>query len=189
MKTIRLNYAFVFLLFIAAGAVAQTKKLSKTYQTPGDVKIEIDSRHTNVIIENWDRNEVQIEAILDGDTGNKENTQKILEAWDLSTSSSNGVVKIKSGGNLNMNAMDMNFNFDMAGLEKPLAQLPAIMEPLMNNLVGPILENISANPLPPELSENLKSIKFDYDAYKKTAINTWKNGKQKWIRNSERISR
>ncbi|MEO2064679.1 MAG: DUF4097 family beta strand repeat-containing protein [Christiangramia sp.] len=167
MKTIRLNYAFVFLLFIAAGAVAQTKKLSKTYQTPGDVKIEIDSRHTNVIIENWDRNEVQIEAILDGDTGNKENTQKILEAWDLSTSSSNGVVKIKSGGNLNMNAMDMNFNFDMAGLEKPLAQLPAIMEPLMNNLVGPILENIAANPLPPELSENLKSIKFDYDAYKK----------------------
>ncbi len=167
MKTIRLNYAILFLLFITAGTFAQTKKLSKTYQTPSDVKVEIDSRHTNVVIENWNRNEVQIEAILEGDSGNKENSQKILDAWDLKTSASNGVVKIKSGGNMNMDFDIASMNFNMQGLEEPLAQLPKLMEPLMNNLVGPILANISENPLPPELAENLKGIKFDYDAYKR----------------------
>lgn len=37
----------------------------------------------------------------------------------------------------------------------------------MTDLVGPILANISEHPLPPEFTENMKEMKFDYDAYKK----------------------
>ncbi|AVR45716.1 hypothetical protein C7S20_10880 [Christiangramia fulva] len=166
MKIIKLNLALVFLLFITAGGYAQTKKLSKTYNTSPDVSVSIDSRHTNVIIENWDKSQVQIEATLEGKNASKEEIQKMLDAWELKTSGSDSSVKIESGGGLygsmNMPLPDM----DMSGLKEPLSQLPGILEPLMNNL-GPLLANISENPLPPEFAEKMKDMKFDYEAYKK----------------------
>ncbi len=165
MKTLRLNYILLVLLFIGAGSIAQTKKLSKNYKTSAEVNVEIDSRHTNVIIENWDKNEVEIEAYLNAEGANKEETKKLLDSWDLETSSSAGVVKINSSGGMNMN-MNFDMDMDMSAL-KSLDKLPEMLQPLMTDLVGPILANISEHPLPPEFAENMKDMKFDYEAYKK----------------------
>ncbi len=164
MRTIKLKYVILSLLFITAGSFAQTKKLSKSYKTSQDVNVELDSRHTNIIIENWDRNEVQIEAYLEGDTGDKEMTKKLLESWNLKTSASNGKVTIESSGGNNMN---IDLDLDMAALEGSLSELPALLEPLMNDLVGPILANIAENPLPAGFAEDMEGMDFDYDAYKK----------------------
>ena len=164
MRTIKLKYVILSLLFITAGSFAQTRKLSKTYKTFPDVNVELDSRHTNIIIENWDRNEVQIEAYLEGDASDKEMTKELLNSWKLETSATNGRVKIESGGSSNMK---MDLDIDMAALEGSLSELPALLEPLMNDLVGPILSNIAENPLPPGFAEDMKGMKFDYDAYKK----------------------
>ena len=164
MRTIKLKYVMLSLLFITAGSFAQTKKLSKNYKTSSDVNVALDSRHTNIIIENWDRNEVQIEAYLEGDTGDREMTKKLLDSWKLETSASNGKVQIESGGNMNWN---MDVDIDMAELQGSLSELPDMLGPLMDNLVGPILSNIAENPLPPGFSEDMKGMKFDYEAYKK----------------------
>ncbi|GAA4316156.1 hypothetical protein GCM10023115_25810 [Pontixanthobacter gangjinensis] len=160
----KLKYVILSLLFITTGSFAQTKKLSKTYKTAPDVNLELDSRHTNIIIENWDRNEVQIEAYLEGDTGDKEMTRKLLDSWKLETTASTGKVSIESGGGSNM---DMDINIDMSALEGSLSELPDMLGPLMDNLVGPILNNIAENPLPPGFAEDMQGMKFDYDAYKK----------------------
>lgn len=165
MKTIRLNYALLMLMFITTASFAQTKKLSKNYKTSADVNVEIDSRHTNVIIENWDKNEVEIEAYLTAEGATSEETKKLLDSWNLETSSSPGMVKINSSGGMNMN-MNFDMNMDMSAL-KGLDKLPELLQPLMTDLVGPILANISEHPLPPEFAENMKDMKFDYDAYKK----------------------
>ncbi|MCB7481356.1 DUF4097 domain-containing protein [Gramella sp. ASW11-100T] len=166
MRTIRLKYVMLSLFFITAGSFAQTKKLSKNYKTSPDVNVELDSRHTNIIIENWDRNEVQIEAYLEGDTGDKQMTKKLLDSWKLETSASNGKINIESGGSVNWN-MDMDMDLGMAQLQPALSELPEMLGPLMENLVGPILNNIAENPLPPGFAEDMKGMKFDYEAYKK----------------------
>ncbi|PTX44114.1 hypothetical protein C8P64_0084 [Christiangramia gaetbulicola] len=200
MRTIKLKYVILSLLFITAGSFAQTKKLSKTYKTSPDVNVELDSRHTNIIIENWDRNEVQIEAYLEGDTGDKEMTKKLLDSWKLETSATNGRVEIESGGS---SSMKMDLDIDMAALEGSLSELPALLEPLMTDLVGPILNNIAENPLPPGFAEDMKGMKFDYEAYKKDGdkyLEKWeadfekKFGKEyevkmeKWAKNVEKNS-
>ncbi len=161
MKTIKLNYLMLSLLFITAGSFAQTKKLSKNYKTATDVNVAIEARHTNVIIENWDKAEVEIEAYLETDSATKEETKKLLDAWKLETSSSNGTVKIKSSGG----GSSMNLDFDMAALEGSLSELPALLEPIMTDLVGPILSSIADNPLPPEFTENMGDFYFYFDAY------------------------
>ncbi|MUP44200.1 hypothetical protein E0K83_00385 [Gramella sp. BOM4] len=161
MRTIKLNYMILCLLFITAAGFAQTKKLSKTYKTSENVDVNIDSRHTNIIIENWDKNEVKIEAYLETEGVDKETAQKMLEAWDLQTAANNGTVRIKSGGGMNM---DININ--MSELEGALSQLPEILEPLMENL-GPMISSMTSQPLPPEFTENVSHFRFDYEAYKK----------------------
>ena len=166
MKTIKLKYVMLSLLFVSVGSFAQNKKLSKNYKTSSEVTVELDSRHTNIIIENWDKNEVQIDAYLEGDTGNKEKTKELLESWDLNTSSNGNAVKIKSGGGSNWNG-SKELHIDLSGLEGPLSKLPGLLEPLMTDLVGPILSNIAENPLPPGFAEDMKEMKFDYKAYKK----------------------
>ncbi|TRO63950.1 hypothetical protein [Christiangramia sabulilitoris] len=165
MRTIRLKYVILSLLFITAGSFAQTRKMSKTYKTSPNVKVELDSRHTNIIIENWDRNEVQIEAYLEGDTGDKEMTKKLLASWNLETSGNSDRVTIESSGGSGKWKMDMDI--DMTALEGSLSELPDMLGPLMENLVGPILSNIAENPLPPGFADDMKGMKFDYDAYKK----------------------
>ena len=198
MKTIRLNHV-ILLLFISVAGFAQTKKFSKTYATNAEVNIEIDSKHCNVIIENWDKNEVSVEAYLEGDTGDKERTRELLDGWKLETTSSKSKILVKSGaGDLNL-----NFNMDLSGLQEPLAHLPAMMEPLMNNLVGPLLQSFAENPLPPELTQNMSAFEFDYEAYKKDGdkyMAKWekniesKFGKdfevkmEKWAENAEKNS-
>ncbi|MFD1095207.1 hypothetical protein [Salegentibacter chungangensis] len=159
MKTYRLNYILVLLLCCTAGVFAQTKKLSKTYKTNNEVTLSIDAKHTNVIIENWDRNEVAIEAYLNSGSKDKEEVKALLDNWKLETTGNPNRVSITSGGGMTWNA-----NMDLSSLEGPLSKLPEIINPLMENL-GPLLENIAQNPLPPEFHENMKELKFDYEAY------------------------
>lgn len=159
MKTYRLNYILVLLLCCTAGVFAQTKKLSKTYKTNNDVTLSINAKHTNVVIENWDRNEVAIEAYLNSDLKDKEEMKALLESWKLETTGNSNRVSITSGGGMTWNA-----DMDLSSLEGPLSKLPEIINPLMENL-GPLLENIAQNPLPPEFHENMGELKFDYEAY------------------------
>ncbi|SLJ93456.1 hypothetical protein SAMN05660445_01461 [Salegentibacter salarius] len=148
---------------------AQTNKLNKTYKTSDNVEVKIDASHTNIVVDYWDKNEVQIEATLETGEVAKEQTEDLLAAWKLNTSGSTSTVNISSGG-----GMQWNGDIDLSGLEKPLASLPQMLEPLMNNLVTPLLQSMGESmgegmgaPLPPEFSEKMGKIKFDYEAYQK----------------------
>lgn len=161
MKTCKLNFLIICLLCVTS-AVAQTNKLEKTYKTSPSVKVDLDATHTNLLVETWDRDEVQIEAYLEMEKGDKSAVKKMLDNWSLETSGNTGEVKITSRGG-------GSWNGEMAslpGLEGPLSALPEMLAPL-NEMMGPLLESISGNPLPPEFYENMGDMKFDYEAYRK----------------------
>ena len=63
--------------------------------------------------------------------------------------------------------MNMNLDLDLSGLEEPLSMLPEMLQPMMNELVGPLLANIAQNPLPEGFADDMEEMKFDYSAYKK----------------------
>ncbi|MBI6120029.1 hypothetical protein [Salegentibacter maritimus] len=165
MKTTRYNLMFALALCLPLTLSAQLNKLDKTYKTSNDVEVKIDASHTNIEVGYWDRDEVQIQAILEVDDTTKEKTKELLASWDLNTSGNNSVITISSGG-----GMLWNGDIDLSGLEKPLSSLPQMLEPLLNNLVTPLMESMGESfgaPLPPEFSEKMGEIKFDYEAYQK----------------------
>ncbi|GAB2779023.1 hypothetical protein [Salinimicrobium soli] len=159
MKTSKLKY-LIILLLCSTVAVAQTRKLDKTYKTNKDVTVNIDSKHTNVVVEYWDKNEVRVEALLETSGTDKKATEKALAGWNLSTSATASEVKINSSGGMSLD------NLDFAGLEGPLSQLPEMLMPLQD-MMAPILESIANNPIPPEAFANMGDMHFDYEAYRK----------------------
>ncbi|WP_029037949.1 YggN family protein [Salinimicrobium xinjiangense] len=157
MKIIRLKYLIVAMLCVTTG-LAQTSKLDKTYKTNKDVTVNIDARHTLVNVEYWDRNEVQVSAYLEG---SEENQNKALQSWKLDVDASAQEVKINSSA-----APGGPGDFNMAALQAPLAKLPEMIAPL-TQMMGPMLEGLSGNPLPPEFYASMSEINFDYEQYQK----------------------
>ncbi|NJW53686.1 hypothetical protein [Salinimicrobium oceani] len=157
MKIIRLKY-LILALFCTTASIAQTKKLDKTYKTNKDVTVNIDARHTLVSIEYWDRNEVQVSAYLEGA---EENKNKALESWKLDVNATAQEVRINSSG-----LPGGPGDFNMAGLQAPLAKLPEMIGPL-TEMMGPMLEGLSGHPLPPQFYASMGEIHFDYEKYQK----------------------
>ncbi|MFD0977905.1 hypothetical protein [Salinimicrobium gaetbulicola] len=160
MKIIKLNYLLVWLLSCAS-VFAQTKKLDKTFKTNADVTLNIDATHTNIEVEHWDKNEVQVQAYMELKGMDKEEMNRILKNWDLRASGNGKEVVVKSSG-----GMTWNGNIDMTAFEESLSKLPEIISPIQE-MIGPMLESISGNPLPPEFYENMGDLHFDYEAYRK----------------------
>lgn len=157
MKVIKLKTAIIALLCTTA-TLAQTSKLDKTYKTNKDVTVNIDARHTQVNVEYWDRNEVQVSAYLEG---GEENKSKTLQNWKLDVNASASEVRINSAA-----APGGPGDFNMASLQAPMAKLTEMIGP-MTQALGPMLENLSGNPLPPEFYASMGEIHFDYEQYQK----------------------
>ncbi|SFC73617.1 hypothetical protein SAMN04487907_10843 [Zunongwangia mangrovi] len=162
MKMHKLNYILLFLLGCAINvSVSAQDMMQRNYNVNSDVIVDVDAKNTNIIIESWDKNSVAIEAFINDGVPQNEAT-KMMDSWKLTTNGNKNKIQIRSKSDMNIN-WDVDISEDE--LNDALAQLPEIMGPIMNNLVNPILQNISENPLPPDLFENMGAINFDYEAY------------------------
>ena len=162
MKTIKSNILLLLFLVFSIGISAQNKKLDKSYKTKADVTIRIDAKYTNVIVENWDKNEVAIEAFLEGGDLKGEALKNTLNSWKLETSGTPDKIEINSGGGTSINS-----DLDLTSLNESLGGLGEMLAPIMTDMIAPMLENISKNPLPSEFYEKIGNMNFDYEAYKK----------------------
>jgi hypothetical protein len=158
MKTIKLKTAIIALLCATTG-LAQTSKFNKTFKTNKDVTLNINARHTQIDVEYWDKNEVQVSAFVEGGS---EKQDKNLESWRFDVDASASEVRIHSEA-----APGGPGDFNMAAMQAPLAKLPEMIAPL-TEMMGPMLENLMAHPpLPPEFYASVGKIDFDYQQYQK----------------------
>ena len=160
MKTYKHNFLLLLFVLFGANAFAQSKIMEKTYKVNPNAVVEINARHTNIQVDYWDKNEVQVTALVNTQDLEKEARKQVEEKWKPKVEASSNRIKISS------DAVVVLHNMDMAAIEAPLAQLPEMLAPLMENL-GPMLENITRNPLPPEFHQSMSGIKFDYEAFQK----------------------
>lgn len=178
MKQSKIIWSFLVALFIASGsayAQAKKEKLNERFSVNKDVSIDVDTRYADVIFETWNKNEVSVEAYVEG-----ENTSEAVRSWDLQVSGNSNNVRITSkGGYSDAKVYDRNdignINLDL-DLGEIIGQSLSIVEPLMNGLVGPLLEGISGQRLPDEFYEEMGKMKFDHEAYKRegrTYLNRW----------------
>jgi len=92
--------AIVVLLFGTIGLVAQSK-YKETFKVGDDVLVSVNTSHTNVIFETWNKNVVEIEAFVDGENLTEKEKEEIFKNWDLDVlGNSKKVVVTSNSGSL-----------------------------------------------------------------------------------------
>jgi len=146
-----------------SGMFAQNKqqKLSEKFVVNKDITINLNTSHTEVVFETWNKNSVEIEAYIEGDNITEDNKERLLQNW-----------RIEALGNsreITINSITGNFwSGKISASNSDNTDLPEFrrLEPVISDMLRPILRNIENNPMPSALSENLASMNFDTSKFK-----------------------
>ena len=179
MKTYK--HKIVGLLFLLSVSV-QAQKFDKTvkekFKVNSDVNLVINTVHTDVDIETWNRNEVSVVAVMEVEGVTEKEANKILKEWKFEALGNKKTVKISSSSNNFKFKYDYNFDFDF---DFPDVEVHEIDVPDLSGLEGlSVLAELPEMPELPELFEmpeiEIDGIDFDYEAYKNdsTYLNSYK---------------
>lgn len=142
------------LLFAGLYAQERKSKLSEKLNVNNDVVVNLNTSHTKVVFESWNKNTVAIEAFVEGDHINPEMAKHLLDSWQVDVSGNSREVTIKSITNSKWNGTITASNIRMG---EDLQQLK-IMSPMIADILGPYMENIANNPMPNALSEDVATV-------------------------------
>jgi len=178
MKINKHNFIWSFLLCTTVVfGQKQTKNISESFKVNKDVLVEINTKHSDVAVETWNKNTVSIQGFWEIDGMTKDEASKYFEGWDFEAlgNKSKVVITSKSSGNHYyshsdvFDDMDFDFDFDMESITHIegmfdgdfYSELPPM--PVMSPM--PPIEPLP--PFPAPAIGHLKEIEFDYEAYQK----------------------
>ena len=184
------SFAFVSLL----NAQKSDKKYVEEFKTNDNVLINVETRHTDIQIENWNRNVVLIEAYIVVEGATTDKAEEIINNWKFKaignkkeieiTSNSHGVwldkIKFSNGDELNFQKHALNFDFPEISVENlgildsfEIATPDALHFPEL--LVMPEIDDFDIE---------IKAPPFDYEEYKKDE-NYMKKWQEEMMKNIE----
>lgn len=170
MKNLKI---IVLMLFVTMSSIAQQKleKISQSINVDDEVVINLNTSYTNIEIDTWNKDIIQVEAYMESDKLSKEELHKAFENWKVNIDGSKTMVTIESESSLNswtngLTLFDDNSLDALKELEFKLADIPEM--PILENLVEANwnFDNMPQIPNLPELPKGMNNFNFDYDAYK-----------------------
>lgn len=179
----------VFLIAFSINAQQKLQKTSQTVKANKDFTLNLNTSHTNIEIDTWNKNEVKIEAYIESKELSKEKLQSILDNWNVEVTGSGDNISISTGGVFNDNYnWNFNFEFDEDALKAlehlqfviaDLPEMPAMpampvmsVVPVMPEIFEMLEMDFKIPEMPempelPELPEGVHNVNFDFDVYKK----------------------
>ncbi|SFZ94573.1 hypothetical protein SAMN05428642_104257 [Flaviramulus basaltis] len=168
-------YAFCFLITGSLLAQQKLTKVSQSINVNKDVVIDLNTSHTNIIIDTWNKSTVEIEAYIEGEKLNKEELKEALKLWDVDIDATNDKVSIKTKGEGGSNVWTYStsseqgdsdaVNAMLTELKFEIAELPEMNFDFHFDM--PEMAEMPEFPELPELPEGVGSMEFDYKAYKR----------------------
>lgn len=154
MKAYKYKIVSLLLLFvISVQAQKYDKKITEHFKVNSDVTVEINTSHTDVDIDTWNKNEVSIEAVIEVEGISEKEAEKLFKNWKFEALANKNKVKINSLSNYAFFEFDgaIHFEFPEMNFEIPHFELPELEE----------------FPEFPELPDiEFEGFNFDYNAYK-----------------------
>lgn len=153
-------FALSVTCFSCVFAQERLPKLSEKFVVNEDVTIHLNTSHTEIVFEGWNKNTVEVEAYIEGDNINENNKERFLQNWKIEALGNSREIKINS---LTGNFWSGNISSTSNAPTQPEYNR---LEPVISDMLRPILKNIENNPMPSALSENLASMNFDTNKFK-----------------------
>ncbi|MEH6405643.1 MAG: hypothetical protein V7767_00025 [Leeuwenhoekiella sp.] len=171
MRTYSRIYAVVLLVAIltVTSSWAQnktTQKLKERFNTDDNVSINVDTQYTDIVFEDWNKDEVEVEAVMETEGLSKDEIDRLMQDWKIGVQGNSKMVRISAAGGtpgLNIALGDIPMN----GLDDLIASSMQIVGPVMQNMLAPMMQSVSGTKLPPEYYKGMRNIEFDYEAYKR----------------------
>lgn len=178
MKTLQHKMIIAFLsIGIAANAQKFNKIYTEDFSTKNNVIIDLNTRHTDIEIETWNKNKVMVEATIEISGASKEKADEIINNWkfkalgnsneiNIVSKSTNFYSKIIITGDENDLIHINDFDFDFVVPEVSVGNL-AILDSL--HIVMPPDIHFPELLIVPEMNDfnfSFDSLSFDYQKYK-----------------------
>ena len=160
-------FLLVVLVFIPQ-AQAQTKntKLTERFDTAADVAILTESQYADIVFEDWNKDEVEVAAIIESEDLSEEEIDQLLKGWQISVQGNSKAVRIVSRGAPSTVNLAMS-NAPVRGVNDLITSSMQMMQPVMQNMLSPVLQQFSGAQIPAEFYKGMNAIAFDYEAYKR----------------------
>ncbi|WP_335966608.1 DNA-binding protein [Galbibacter sp. PAP.153] len=184
-KTYRL-----LVVLLLSSVFVQAQKQSKTYKESFDVNkdvaIDVNTSYADVEFDTWNKNKVEIEAVIEIEDVSKEEAEKYFKDWNFKATGTADKVSVSTASNVmrwanddnvivisDMDDIDIDFDFDFPDSIPipPIPPLPPMPDSIM--VMPPV------PPMPP-LPFNFEDFSFDYEAYKRDGDKYLKEWKEKF---------
>ena len=192
----------ILLITTIAFGQKQSKKISESFKVNKDVLVEINSRNTNVTVETWNKNIVEIKGIWEMDGITKEEANQYFEGWEFEALGNKNKVVItsKSSNDHYFHSdvfdnfdFDFDFDYDLESISHfgemfngdYYSKLPS-MPPMP--AIKPMPPMSPLPPFPGLVIDHIRQIEFDYDAYmedKESYMKKFEKQQQAWAKEFE----
>jgi len=190
----RINrYNLIGLVFLCTTVVfgqKQSKKISESFQVNKDVLVEIDTRHSDVTVETWNKNMVDIHGVWEINGMTKDEASEYFKGWDFEALGNKKKVIVTSRSSNNyyyhndvLDDFDFDFDFDSISHVGVMlngdyfSELPPLPE------MTPLPPMAPLPPVPVPFIGHLQQIEFDYDEYQKDKegyMKKFEKSQQEW---------
>ncbi|SNR15282.1 hypothetical protein [Tenacibaculum jejuense] len=182
-----------FVLLLSTFHVFSQKKdknFKEEFKVKSDVVIDINTRHSDIQIETWNKDKVTVEAymMVEGEEVTQEMKDHFYEKWDFDVTGNSKKINVKSRTNPSFNFHSFNFDdpdysfivndlsdYSIGSLDV-LDSIDFIMPPLPPE--PPAISGIMAPPTPPmpPFTTFKMFTEFDFEKYKKDKdyLKRWK---------------
>ncbi|PWK18653.1 hypothetical protein [Xanthomarina spongicola] len=165
----RIIIGIFFLMVMSVSAQQKLDKISQSIKVTDQVTLDLNTNHTNIEIDTWNKDIIEIEAYVESSSLSKEELKEYLEAWKIQVEGSNDFVSITSGTDnlpwtLNNTLFDEQSIVALQDLEFELANMP-IVENLLESLNLADMPKMPKMPKLPELPEGMINSDFDYEKF------------------------
>jgi hypothetical protein len=154
----KLSLTVIAVLLVSVSVLGQ-KKYVESFRATSEKVVKLNTAYTQIIFESWDKNKIEIEALIEGDDLSKEEKQTLFDAWDFSiTETHEGVVVHSMGRPSN----PLGSNPMMDALNNV-----SITDPFMQDFFASQSSMFSMPGMTDTLLSQLSGVDFDYEAFQK----------------------
>ncbi len=170
------KHSFIWTLILFTTIVfgqKQTKEIKENFKVNTDVLVEIDTRHSDVTVEIWNKNEVSILGTWEIEGMTKEEATEYFENWNFEALGNRSKVVINSRSTHNYYSHsvvfdDMDFDFDFDLDFESIAQIGEMFEGNYYFDLFPPMPPMPPMPsIPAIVMSSISEIEFDHEAYEK----------------------
>ena len=99
------------LITVSVSAQQKLNKIDQSIKADKDVVVDLNTSHTNIVLETWNKDYIEVEAFMESKKLSKEDLQKALDNWEVSVSGDSDYVSITSKGTKGLWSDDIEYHY------------------------------------------------------------------------------